>query len=183
MELKNKSWLYGLLIAAIIAGGLYYFLREEPLEDTKKESVVSRMAFTGSHLTELQDGQKIWDLTARVMEVDPKTSWVYMTDLTGVLYRTDGTKIDVTAKNAVVDPKTRNVELSGGLEMKASDGTAFSADKGNYVAKDRKIFASGSIRATKDDFVLTADELETDDKFDVLVVKGKARIVKGGPTQ
>ena len=183
MELKNKSWLYGLLIVAIIAGGLYYFLREEPLDDTKKESVVSRMAFTGSNLTELQDGQKIWDLKARVMEVDPKTSWVYMTDLTGVLYRTDGTKIDVTAKNAVVDPKTRNVELSGGLEMKASDGPAFHADKGNYVAKDRKIFASGSIRATKDDFVLTADELETDDKFDVLVVKGQARIVKGGPTQ
>ena len=183
MSSKIKIWLYGLIIAAIVAGGLYYFLREEPLEDTKKESVVSRMAFTGSNLTELQDGKKIWDLTARVMEVDPKTNWVYMTDMKGVLYRTDGTKIDVTGKNAVVDPKTRNVELSGGLEMKASDGPTFKADKGNYVAKDRKIFASGSVRATKDDYILTANELETDDKFEVIVVKGKARIVKGGPTQ
>ena len=183
MSSKIKIWLYGLIIAAIVAGGLYYFLREEPLEDTKKESVVSRMAFTGSNLTELQDGKKIWDLTARVMEVDPKTNWVYMTDMKGVLYRTDGTKIDVTGKNAVVDPKTRNVELSGGLEMKASDGPTFKADKGNFVAKDRKIFASGSVRATKDDYILTANELETDDKFEVIVVKGKARIVKGGPTQ
>ena len=173
----------GLVIAAIIAGGLYYFLREEPLEDTKKESVVSRMAFTGSHLTESQDGKQLWDLTARVMEVDPKTNWVYMTDLTGVIYRSDGTKIDVTGKNAVVDPKTRNVELSGGLTMKASDGPTFKADKGRYVAKDRKIFASGSVRATKEDYIMTANEFEADDKFDVITVKGQARIVKGGPTQ
>ncbi|MBP2665026.1 MAG: hypothetical protein H6Q76_6 [Firmicutes bacterium] len=183
MKSKSKTFLYGLVIAAIIASGLYYFLREEQLDDTKKESVVTRMAFTGSNLTEMQDGQKIWDLTARTMEVDPKTSWVYMTDLTGVIYRSDGTKIDVTGKNAVVDPKTRNVEMSGGITMKASDGPTFKADKGNYVAKDRKIFASGSIRATKDDYVLTANELETDDKFDIIVVKGNARIVKGGPEQ
>ena len=183
MASKSKNLLLGLVIAAIIAGGLYYFLREEPLEDTKKESVVSRMAFTGSHLTESQDGKPLWDLTARVMEVDPKTNWVYMTDLTGVIYRSDGTKIDVTGKNAVIDPKTRNVELSGGITMKASDGPTFNADKGNYVAKDRKIFASGSVRATKEDYIMTANEFEADDKFDVITVKGQARIVKGGPTQ
>ena len=183
MASKIKMLLYGIVIAGIIAGGLYYFVREEPLEDTKKESVVSRMAFTGSNLKESQDGKTIWDLTARVMEVDPKTQWVYMTDLQGVIYREDGTKIDVTGKNAIVDPKTRNVEMSGGIAMKASDGPTFQADQGKFVAKDRKIFAFGSVRATKDDYILTANELETDDKFDILVVKGNARIVKGGPTQ
>ncbi len=35
---KIKALSFGLLIAAIIAGGLYYFLREETLEETKKES-------------------------------------------------------------------------------------------------------------------------------------------------
>jgi LPS export ABC transporter protein LptC len=178
-----KVWLYGLLIAAMITGGLYYFLREESLDDTRQENVVTRMAFSGTKMTEDQDGSRIWELTARVMEVDPKTRWVYMTDLTGVVFRTDGSRIDITAKNAVVDPQTRNIEMSGSINMKASDGPTFTADKGRYAAKDRKIFASGSIRATKDDFVLTANELETDDKFDTIVVKGNARIVKGGPTQ
>ena len=183
LKISAKVWLYGVLIAAIIAGGLYYFLREEPLDDTRQENVVTRMAFSGSKLTEDQDGKRIWELTARVMEVDPKTRWVYMTDLSGVVFRTDGTQIDITAKNAVVDPQTRNIELSGSIKMKASDGPTFTADKGRYVAKDRKIFAAGSIRATKDDYVLTANELETDDKFETIVVKGNARIVKGGPTQ
>ena len=141
------------------------------------------MAFSGSKLTEDQDGKRIWELTARVMEVDPKTRWVYLTDLDGVLFRADGTHITVTAKNAVVDPQTRNLEMSGSINMKASDGPTFTAEKGRYVAKDRKIFATGSIRATKDDYVLTANELETDDKFDKIVVKGKARIVKGGPVK
>ena len=77
----------------------------------------------------------------------------------------------------------RNIELSGALAMKASDGATFTADKGRYIAKDRKIFAAGSIRATKDDYVLTANELETDDKFETITVKGNARIVKGGSTQ
>ena len=178
--MRAKPILFGLLITAMVAGGLYYFLREEPLEDTKRESVVTRMAFSGSHLTETQDGKPIWDLTARVMEVDSKTQWVYMTDMTGVLYRQNGTKIDVTGKQAVVDPKTRNVEITGGLTMKASDGPTFQAEQGRYVAKDRRIFASGAIRATKEDYVLTANELETDDQFEVITVKGNARIVKGG---
>ena len=173
----------GFCIAAVIAGRLYYFLREEPLTDTRQEAVTTRMAFSGSKLTEDQDGKRIWELTARVMEVDPKTRWVYLTDLDGVLFRADGTRIVVTAKNAVVDPQTRNLEMSGSINMKASDGPTFTAEKGRYVAKDRKIFATGSIRATKDDYVLTANELETDDKFDKIVVKGKARIVKGGPVQ
>ena len=172
-----------LVIAAVVAGGLYYFLRPEPLEDTRRESVVTRMAFSGSHLTETQDGKPLWDLTARVMEVDPKTQFVYMTDLTGAFFREDGTRIDVTGREAVVDSKTHNVELTGGFRLKASDGPEFSADKGRYAAKEHKIFASGSIRGTKEDYVLTANELETDDKFDLIVVRGNARIVKGGPLQ
>ena len=175
--------MFGCCIAAVIAGGLYYFLREEPLTDTRQEAITTRMAFSGSKLAEDQDGKRIWELTARVMEVDPKTRWVYLTDLDGVLFRADGTRIVVTAKNAVVDPQTRNLEMSGSINMKASDGPTFTAEKGRYIAKDRKIFATGSIRATKDDYVLTANELETDDKFDKIVVKGKARIVKGGPVK
>ena len=183
MDSRKNTLLYGLIIALIICGGLYYFLREETLEDTPKESVVSRMAFSGTSMVEEQDGQKLWELTARVMEVDAKTRWVYMTDMVGVLHRKDGTKIDFTAKNGIVDPKTRNIEMTGRIDMKASDGATFSADQGKYLAKDRKIFASGSIRATKEDMVLTANEMETDDRFEHIVVKGNARIIKGGPAQ
>jgi LPS export ABC transporter protein LptC len=180
--LRAKPIFFGLLIAAMMAGGLYYFLREEPIDETKQESVVTRMAFTGSHLTEMQDGKPIWDLTARVMEVDAKTKQVYLTELKGTIYRTDGTPIEVIAQNAVADPATRNIEMSGGIELKASDGT-FHADQGRYLAKDRRIFASGSIRATKEDYILTANELETDDQFDQIVIRGNARIVKGGSTE
>jgi LPS export ABC transporter protein LptC len=183
VESKGKTILFVLVIAAFLAGGLYYFLRPEPLEDTPKESVVTRMAFTGSNLSESLDGKPVWDLTARVIEVDPKTRWVYLTDLKGTIFRADGTKIDVLAKTAVVDPATRNVELSDGLSMKSEDGATFTAEKGRYVAKDHKIFASGSIRATREDTVLTGRELEVDDKFEVIMVKGNARIVKGGPMQ
>ena len=183
MKTNPKVWLLGCCIAAVIAGGLYYFLREEPLTDTRQEAVTTRMAFSGSKLTEDQDGKRIWELTAKKMEVDSKTRWVYLTDLDGILFRTDGTHITVTAQNAIVDPQTRNLEMSGSIKMKASDGPTFTAEKGRYVAKERKIFAFGSIRATKDDYVLTANELETDDKFDTIVVKGKARIIKGGPSQ
>jgi len=93
------------------------------------------------------------------MEVDTKTQWVYMTDLKGKLFRLDGTQIDVRGAQAVIDPKTRTIEISGGLTMTANDGTAFSADQGRYIAGDRKIYASGSVKAVKDDMVMTAAEL------------------------
>ena len=176
-------FLYGLIITLIICGGLYYFLKEESLEDTKQESVVSRMAFSGTSMVEEQDGKKLWELSARVMEVDSKTHWVYMTDMVGILHRDDGTKVDFTAQNGVVNPKTRDIEMTGRIDMKASDGATFFADKGRYVAKDHKIFASGSVRATKDDMVLTANEMETDDKFEHIIIKGNAHVVKGGPAQ
>lgn len=185
MGSRGKPIFIGLIIAATIAGGLYYFLRPEPVkEETQPESTVSsRMAFSGTNMTESQDGQKIWDLTAQVMEVDTKTTWVYMTGLKGTIFRTDGTQIEVTAPNAVVDPKDKNIELSGGIRMKATDGTSFSADQGRYAGKERKIFASGSIKVIREDAVLTARELETDDQFELIVVRGNARIVKGGPVQ
>lgn len=168
----------------MLAFGLYYVLREEPIEETKQPEIpVNRMAFSGSRLTEDQDGKRIWELTARVMEVDPKTRWVYLTDLSGILFRADGSRIEVTAKNAVVDPQTRNLEMSGAIRMVASDGASFTADKGNYVAQSRRIVAVGSVQVTQGDYVLTAHELETDDKLDRIVVRGNARIVKGGPTQ
>lgn len=181
MGSKSKAIFIALVIAAIVAGGFYYFLRPESLEDVKTESVVTRMAFSGSNMTETQDGKKVWDLAARVMEVDTKTQWVYMTDLKGMLFRPDGSQIAVTAAEAVVDPKKRNIELSGGITMKATDGTFFSADRGRYVAGERRIYASGSIKVIREDTVMTAKEMETDDQFDLIVVKGNARIVKGGP--
>ena len=181
MGSKSKAIGLGLLIAAIVAGGFYYFLRPETLEEVKTENVVTRMAFSGSNMTETQDGRKVWDLAARVMEVDTKTQKVYMTDLKGTLFRLDGTQIAVTASQAVVDPKARDIELSGGIQMKGSEGTSFSADQGRYVAGERRIYASGSLTLTREDTIMTAKEMETDDRFDLIVVKGNARIVKGGP--
>lgn len=184
MELKNKAWIYWTIVAAILAGILYYFLREEPVTEKKAEPAVSsRMAFTGSQIKEEKDGKLVWELTAPLIEVDSKTTWVYMTDLKGTLYRPDGRKIDVTAKNAVVKPRSREIEFSGGLRMVAEDGTSLTADKGQYDSQERRIFASGAIRATQADTVLTAEELEADDRFDTIVVRKNARIVKGGPLQ
>ena len=167
----------------LVIGGLYYFLRDEPLDERKTSSIVTRMAFTGSSLTEDVDGKRVWEMTARIIEVDQKTRWVYLTDLQGVFYRDDGTKIEVTAKEAVVDPQTKNMEMSGGMFMKASDGPTFKADKGRYAAKEKRIYASGNVRATRDDAVLTANEFEADDKFEVIKVKGNARVIKGGSVQ
>ena len=180
MSDKTVRWSFILITGLLIVGGIYYFFRDEPLDERKTSSVVTRMAFTGSSLTEDVDGKRVWELTARVIEVDPKTRYVYLTDLKGVFYRDDGTKIDVTAKEAIVDPQTKNMEMAGGLFMKASDGPTFKSDKGRYAAKEKRIYASGNVRATRDDAVLTANEFETDDKFEVLRVKGNATVIKGG---
>ena len=179
----NKMRLSVVMLILALAGGLYYFLRDEAPEEKKQQAESTRMAFSGSSLVEESDGKRIWELTARKIEVDSKTRWVYLTDLQGVFYRTDGSKIDVTAKEAIVDPKAKNMEMTGGFFMKSSDGPTFRADQGRYNSKDKRIFASGNIHATREDAVLTGAEFEADDKFEVMLIKGNAKIVKGGVTQ
>ena len=61
MDSKKSVLSYGLIIVLILCGGLYYFLREESLEDIRQESVISRMAFSGTSMVEEQDGQTLWE--------------------------------------------------------------------------------------------------------------------------
>jgi len=181
LNFKQKQFLTIAAVAIVLAGSAYYFLRDEPLDEKKADKgIVTRMAFKGTSLVEELNGKRIWELSARVIEVDTQTKLVYLQDVKAVIYREKGDSIAVTAREAIANPTTRDMEMTGDVKAVASDGPTFSGPKVQYFAKEKRIVASGGIRLTREDIVATGDELETDDRIELVKVKGHAHVVKGG---
>jgi LPS export ABC transporter protein LptC len=182
--LKKNTLLAVAVTILMLAGGLYYFLREEPPATPPEAKAASsdpaaRVQFSGSSIVEEQNGKRLWELAAGTIEVDPATKLVYFKDLKGIFYQDKGGKIDLTAQEAVMDPKTRDITMQGNILVVASDGATFSAPQARWAGLDRRFFGSGGITMTRDDMVMTGETIETDANIDKVKVQGQARILKG----
>jgi LPS export ABC transporter protein LptC len=186
--LKKTTYLGIACALLIIAGGLYYFNKTEPLTpppktQEAKSEVTSNIIFAGSSIIEQKDGKKLWELTAETVEVDPKTQNARLINIKGTLYRDNGGKVDLIAQEGFVDTKTRDITLQGNVKAISSDGAVFTAPQALWVGKDQRLFGSGGITLTRDDTVITGDTVETDGDMQKIKVQGNAHIVKGGTAQ
>jgi len=172
----------------IIAGGLYYFNREElppptPPQETKAE-VSATITFAGSSIVEQQDGKKQWEVTAESVQMNPSTNKAQLTNFKAILYRADGSKLDLVGRQAELDTKTRDIDMSGDVKaVSSSDGAVFTAATARWAAKDRKFFGGGGITLTREDTVVTGERIEGDEQLERVKVMGNARVLKGGTPQ
>jgi LPS export ABC transporter protein LptC len=173
------------IVLSLLAGMLYYFIKDEPIipKADKQEapsSSANTLSYIGSTLVEEKDGKRQWELTADKIEVDPNTQNADLTGIKGTFYRENGGKIDMTAAHALVDSKTHDVVLDGDIKAVSSDGAAFAAPKARWVNGRQYIYGSGGVRLTRQDTVITGDELESDANLEKVKVSGNAHIIRGG---
>lgn len=185
--MKKTTYAAIACVLLLLAGGLYYFLREEapappPVKETTNEPSAN-IQFSGSSIIEQDNGKKLWELSAETVQVEPKSQKVHLINFKGTLYRENGTKIDVVARQADFDPKTRNITMEGDIKATSSDGAVFTAPLARWEAKDKMFYGNGGITLTRGDTVLTGDQIESDAVLEKTKVRGNARIVKGGTTQ
>lgn len=185
--MKKTTYAAIACVLLLMAGGLYYFLREEapappPVKETNSAPAAD-IQFSGSSIVEQDNGKKLWELSAETMQVEPKTQIVHLLNFKGTLYRENGAKIDVVARKADFDPKTRNITMEGDIKATSSDGTVFTAPLARWEAKDKMFYGNGGITLTREDTVLTGDQIETDADMEKTKVRGNARVVKGGTTR
>jgi LPS export ABC transporter protein LptC len=182
--LKKNTFLVVVATLLLLAWGLYYFLREEPpappmqVKETGSDPAAN-VSFVGSSIVEEQNGKRLWELAAGQIEIDPATKLVHFQDLKGIFYQDNGGKMTLTAHEAVMDPKTRDITLQGDIRAAASDGATFSAPQARWAGTDRRFFGSGGITMTRDDTVITGETIETDANIDKVKVQGQARVLKG----
>ncbi|HMM20933.1 MAG TPA: LPS export ABC transporter periplasmic protein LptC [Selenomonadales bacterium] len=181
--MKKTRWAAIACVLLLLAGGLYYFLREEalaPPPGKEPQSAPANIQFSGSSIIEQDNGKKLWELSAETLLVDPKGEKVQLINFKGTLYRENGTRIEVIARQANFDTKTKNITMEGDIKATSSDGAVFTAPLARWEAKDRMFYGTGGITLTREDTVLTGEQIETDADMEKTKVQGNARVVKGG---
>lgn len=184
--MKRNLYLAVACTLLVLAGGLYYFVKDEPVappavEESKTAS--SDITFAGSSIVEQINGKKVWELTSETAQTDPDTNKVRMTNIKGIFYRENGGRIDLVARQALLDTKTQDIFLEGDIKAVSSDGAVFTAPLARWAAKEQHIFGSGGIVLTRDDTVITGDTIDSDANMEKVIVQGNAHAVKGGTPQ
>lgn len=178
----------GAMIACVViflVSSLYYFLKDEPI--VPKPPVVepqnqqtSTMSYVGNSIFEEKDGKRLWELKAEAIEIDPETKNIRLKNLIGTFYQDKGGKIDITAPEAFIDSKTRDIMMSIKVHAVASDGGTFTANETRWSSKERHFYGAGDVILTKDDTVMTGDKIESDANMNKVKMSGNAKVIKGG---
>jgi len=168
----------------IIAGGLYYFNKEEttppPAAQEEKDNAAATVTFAGSSIVEQLDGKKQWELSAETVQVNPGTNKAKLLNFKGIIYRQDGSKIDLVGRQAEIDTKTKDIDMSGDIKATDSNGPVFTAAQGRWAGGERRFYGSGGITLTREDTIVTGDRIESDEHLEKVKVSGHARVLKGG---
>lgn len=167
-----------------LAGCLYYFFKDEPIEPKEPIQVAvsepSVLSYLGNSITEEKDGKRLWELSAETIEIDTNTKNMKFKNSKGIFYQENGGKIEIIAPETVVDSKTKEVVMAGKVQAMASDGTAFTAQTIRWSGQEQRFYGSGDVLLTQDDTVMAGDHIESDGNMSKIKVYGHASIVKGG---
>lgn len=183
----KKNYLIIICVVAILAGGLYYLLAgpdgEQTADPQTPAQPAANLTFAGSSIIEEQDGKRLWELSADTIEAEPDGKVVYLYNLKGVFYQENGEKLEIIARRAVLDAKTRDISLEGDIRATASDGAVFTAPAASWSGEPKLFTGTGGVTLIRGDTVITGDKLLTDATLEKVKVLGKARVLTGGKTE
>lgn len=180
---KNSTYIIAAVLVVLILGGIYYFIKEEPivLQETKAPlEEIPNIRLVDNKLVEVKDGKIKWELSVGGLEFDKKANQVYLVNVKGIFYQDNGSKLNMTAEKAVMDTDKKNIVMTGSVQAESSDGGIITADEMKWLSDQERIVGSGNVKLTKNDVIITGDILESDAKLDKVKVHGNARVLKGG---
>jgi hypothetical protein len=80
-----------------------------------------------------------------------------------------------------VHTESKDIELFGDIKaVSSTDGAVFTAPRALWKGKERTFKGFDGITLTKGDTIITGQEIETDAAMEKAIVRGKARVIKGG---
>jgi LPS export ABC transporter protein LptC len=180
---KFKITLITIVVIALLGGGLYYFLKTEPLAtappDAPEAQSTDKVAMTlaDNKITEEENGKILWELTADAIEVDPVTQNVLLHKVQGTFYSDKGTTLVVTSQEGSLDSQTKNVQLTGAVHAVASDGGDLTAPELLWQDQTKLLLGNGGVKVVKGSTILTGDKLEGDSVLNKIKVTGHAHVV------
>lgn len=186
--MKKTTYVMSACAIIILASSLYYFLKEEPVQlkettGTQKTEQATTLSYVGNSIVEEKDGKRQWELGAETIEIDVQSKNMILKNIKGIFYQDNGGKVEITAPTAVMESKTKNILMSGKVQAVASDGAAFTAQEIRWLGQQEMFYGSGDVLVTKEDTVMSGDNIESDKALEKIKITGHAKIVKGGASK
>lgn len=167
------------VIVVIIFCGLGYYFYESSINasDDPTKPHGNLVTFDGSTIKEEENGKLVWELTAKKIELNPKTREVYLTDLTGKFFK-DGVVTTVTAPRGHVSGDKSTIQISGGVKAENNKGASASTNGLDYNGKNKQITSTSPFTYTDNGTTISGDKLEGDMALQIIKAVGHAKLSK-----
>ena len=183
MQNKNIiiSVIAGLLVAAGIIGWLI-FGGERPVTIKGGNGVSAQINATlkNTVLQREQDGKLLWKFTVASVTNDKQKNTATLNGITGKLYRSDGSYVDISADKGSVQLNKNDFSLEGNVKAVLNTGGELYSDKITWIQKTDNITAKGHFKLVKSPWTAIADEAVTTSALKNVKLKGNAKVEKGG---
>lgn len=112
-------------------------VKSTPLEATETTNFDQIMRDV--HLTEAGRGQKEWELWAKeAKSLKDKNQWE-MEQVRALFFSDDGSEFTVTGNKGMVHTQTKDMVVSGNVEIRSNNGYLFKTEVVNYSSQNKKL--------------------------------------------
>lgn len=151
-----------IIIAAVIALlclGIFFLFHDSHPSDSASSS--SYAQFNNIDLNETKNGQIVWKLHVKHVEMSPDRNNVNLQGIEGY-FKNGNTELQLTAPSGKVDRKAQILVLNGDVECTSKDGMDFHGKDVTYNGKKEILSSQKAFTAYRDNKVLTGDSFEAD---------------------
>lgn len=182
----NKKMLIAIGAALLFAVGVVSWLifggKAVRVPVGKNTTLQIAATMKNSVITRESEGKKLWEFTVGEAQADKNKNNLILKGIKGKVYQKDGGVIDISADRGVIVNSKNSFALAGHVKAVDSKGTVFTCDKINYKQdkNENVITATGHVVMTKGENKASADWASTTTAFEVVKMKGNAKVEKGG---
>lgn len=172
--------LAGVAITAAIIAWLVFGSKPVEVETGNGVSAQINATLKNTVVKREQDGRLLWEFKVGELENDHIKKIGYLNGITGKIYRSDGSFIEINADRGSAKLDMNDFALEGKVIAVLNTGGKLSADRIVWNQQEELISAEGNVEFYKDEWMAKADSAQTTSAFEKIKLKGHAKVEKGG---
>ena len=149
-----------------------------PVATPKQASEQERFAVQGSEVAGFDDDQQPYKIAAVEASQDKEQpNLVHMRQVTGLLRRTDGRAMDVTAKTGLFNSKDKSLRLSGDVSIKLTGSFTASMDTADIDLKQKALTSQAEIVVVMEGGVIRSTGVDVTNNGEHVTFKSRVRAI------
>jgi lipopolysaccharide export system protein LptC len=149
-----------------------------PVATPKQASEQERFAVQGSEVAGFDDDQQPYTIAAVEASQDKEQpNLVHMRQVTGLLRRTDGRAMDVTAKTGLFNSKDKSLRLSGDVSIKLTGSFTANMDTADIDVKQKALTSQAEIVVVMEGGVIRSTGVDVTNNGEHVTFKSRVRAI------